>query len=56
MCTGEQPEPENREEQAKLVPNKKFGELILCCIEEGPEMRPSMEVIIEKLEQLNNNS
>ena len=56
MCTGELPEPEKREEQARLVPNKKFGGLILWCIEEDPEMRPSMEEIIEKLEQLNNNS
>ena len=56
MCTGELPEPEKREEQARLVPNKKFGELILWCIEEDPDMRPSMEEIIEKLEQLNNNS
>lgn len=56
MCIGELPETEKREEQARLVPNKKFGELILWCIEEDPEMRPSMEEIIEKLEQLNNNS
>ena len=54
MCIGELPETEKREEQARLVPNKKFGELILWCIEEDPEMRPSMEEIIEKLEQLNN--
>ncbi|CAH3168208.1 unnamed protein product, partial [Porites evermanni] len=56
MCTGELPEPEKREEQARLVTNKKFGELILWCIEEDPEMRPSMEEVIEKLEQLNNKS
>lgn len=54
MCTGEPPELERREEQVRLVTNKKFGELILWCIEEDPEMRPSMEEIIEKLEQLNN--
>ena len=56
MCTGELPEPEKREEQARLVPNKKFGELILWCIEEDPDMRLSMEEVIKKLEQLNNNS
>ena len=56
MCTGELPEPENREEQARLEPNKSFGELILWCIEEDPEMRPSMGEIIEKLEQLSNKS
>ena len=56
MCTGELPEPEKREEQARLVTNKKFGELILWCIEDDPEMRPGMEEVIEKLEQLNNNS
>ena len=56
MCTGELPELERREEQVRLVTNKKFGELILWCIEEDPEMRPSMEEIIEKLEQLNNKS
>ena len=54
MCTGELPEPEKREEQARLVTNKKFGELILWCIEDDPDMRPSMEEIIEKLEQLIN--
>ena len=56
MCTGELPELERREEQVRLVTNKKFGELILWCIEEDPEMRPGMEEIIEKLEQLNNKS
>ena len=56
MCTGDLPEPEKREEQARLVTNKKFGELILWCIEDDPDMRPSMEEVIEKLEQLNNKS
>ena len=56
MCTGEPPEPEKREEQARLVTNKKFGELILWCIEDDPDMRPSMEEVIEKLEQLKNKS
>ena len=56
MFTGELPEPEKREEQARLVTNKKFGDMILWCIEEDPEMRPGMEEVIEKLEQLNNNS
>ena len=55
MCTGDLPEPEKREEQARLVTNKKFGDMILWCIEEDPEMRPGMEEVIEKLEQLNNN-
>ena len=49
MCTGELPELKRREEQVRLVTNKKFGELILWCIEEDPEMRPSMEEIIETL-------
>lgn len=53
MCTGQLPEPEKREEQARLVTNKKFGMLILWCIEDDPDERPSMEEIIEKLEQLN---
>ena len=51
MSTGELPEPEKREEQARQVTNKKFAELILWCIEEDPDMRPSMEEIIEKLER-----
>ena len=53
MCTGEPPEPENREDIVRQLTNKKFGKLILWCIEDDAKMRPSMEEIIENLEQLN---
>ena len=56
MCTGQLPEPERREEQVRLVTNKNFGKLILWCIEDDPDMRPSMEEIIEELEQLNSDN
>ena len=53
MCTGEPPESKYREDTVRQLTNKKFGELILWCIEEDAQMRPSMEEIIEKLEDLN---
>ena len=56
MCTGEPPEPENREDIVLQLTNKKFAKLILWCIEHDAEMRPSMEEIIENLEQLNRTS
>ena len=43
---------ENREEQVRLVSNKEFAGLILWCVEEDPIMRPSMEEVIKKLEQI----
>lgn len=56
MCTGELPDIENREDQVRLVTKKNFGLLILWCIEEDPQMRPSMEEIVEQLERLNAKS
>ena len=52
MCTRKLPELENREEQVRLVSNKEFAVLILWCVEEDPMMRPSMEEVIKKLEQI----
>ena len=52
MCTRKLPEFENREEQVRLVSNIEFAGLILWCIEEDPMMRPSMEEVIKKLEQI----
>ena len=56
MCTGEPPEPENREDIVRQLTNKNFGELILWCIEHDAKMRPGMGEIIENLEQLNHTS
>ena len=56
MCTGEPPELENREDKVKQLTNKKFAKLILWCIDHNAEVRPSMEEIIENLEQLNHTS
>ena len=53
MCTAKLPVIENRVEQVKLVTNKEFRGLIMWCIEEDPEDRPSMEEIIEILEKFN---
>ena len=36
----------------RLVSNKEFAGLILWCVEEDPMMRPSMEEVIKKLEQI----
>ena len=52
MCTRKLPEFENREEQVRLVSNKEFAGLILWCVEEDPIMRPSVEEVIKKLEQI----
>lgn len=52
MCTREFPVLENREEQVRLVSNKEFAGLILWCVEEDPMMRPSMEVVIKKVEEI----
>ena len=56
MCTGEPPEPENREDIVRQLTNKNFGELILWCIEHDAKVRPGMGDIIENLEQLNHTS
>ena len=52
MCRGKLPLLENREEQVRLVSNKEFAGLILWCVEEDPMMRPGMEEVIKKLEQI----
>ena len=36
----------------RLVSNKEFAGLILWCVEEDPIMRPIMEEVIKKLEQI----
>ena len=55
MCLKSQlPDPDMREEQVALVTNKEFRGLILWCLEEDPDLRPSMEEIIDKLEQWDN--
>ena len=50
------PDRDRRDEQVARVRNREFRGLILWCIEEDPMMRPSMEEIIEKLEQFNGMS
>ena len=52
MCTRKLPVLENREEQVRLVSNEEFAGLILWCVEEDPIMRPSIEEVIKKLEQI----
>ena len=52
MCRGKLPLLENREEQVRLVSKKEFAGLILWCVEEDPMMRPGMEEVIKKVEQI----
>ena len=52
MCTRKLPVLENREEQVRLVSNKGFAGMILWCVEEDPMMRPSMEEVIKKEEEI----
>ena len=47
------PDFDRRDEQVERVRNREFRLLIMWCIEKDPEMRPSMEEVIEKLEQFN---
>lgn len=56
MCIRQLPIPEERDKQVAQVTNNAFRDLILSCLKTDPEQRPSMEQVIEKLEQFNGTS
>lgn len=50
MCLGTMPEPERREERVAQVTNQVLRDLIKRCIEKDPEARPTMEEIIDHVQ------
>ncbi|XP_078367581.1 uncharacterized protein LOC144651500 [Oculina patagonica] len=56
MCIRESPDPERRIKQIAMVEDQKLQALIQLCVQSDPEDRPSMEEIIEELEELNKRS
>ena len=51
MCIRELPDPDRRDEQVAMVTNGVLRALIRGCLEQDAEKRPSMEEIINELEQ-----
>ena len=51
MCIRELPDPERRDQQIAMVTNHVLRALIRGCVQTEPEARPSMEEIIEELEE-----
>ncbi|PFX21234.1 putative serine/threonine-protein kinase drkD [Stylophora pistillata] len=51
MSIQEMPDPERREQQVALVTNRLTRALIRGCLKTQPEARPTMEEIIDELEQ-----
>ena len=52
VCIRELPDPDRRDQQVAMVTDRTFRGLIHRCIHQDPEERPSMEDLIEELEQL----
>ena len=52
ICIRELPDPDRRDQQVAMVTDRTLRGLIRRCIYQDPEARPSMEDIIEELEQL----
>ena len=52
ICIRELPDPDRRDQQVAMVTDRTRRGLIRRCIYQDPEARPSMEDIIEELEQL----
>ena len=51
ICIRELPDPDRRDEQVAMVTNGVLRALIRGCLEQDAEKRPSMEEIIDELEQ-----
>ncbi|KAJ7388257.1 hypothetical protein OS493_038925 [Desmophyllum pertusum] len=51
MCIRELPDPERRKEQVAVVKNCLLRALIRGCLESEPATRPTMEEIVEELEE-----
>lgn len=51
MCIRDLPDPERREQQVAMVTNSVLRALIRGCLETNAEARPSMEDIIDEIEQ-----
>ena len=52
ICIRELPDPDRRDQQVAMVTDRTLRGLIRRCIYQDPEARPSMEDIIEELDQL----
>ena len=52
ICIRELPDPDRRDQQVAMVTDRTLRGLIRRCIYQDPEARPTMEDIIEELEQL----
>ena len=52
MCIQELPDPEKRDQQIVMVPNRELRALIRRCLQSEPEARPNMKDIIGELEEL----
>ena len=51
MCIRELPDPIKRDRQVALVKNKLNRALIRKCLQREPEARPSIQEIIDELEE-----
>ena len=51
ICIRELPDPDRRDEQVAMVTNRMLRALIRGCLQQDAEKRPSMEEIINELEQ-----
>ncbi|KAL9975237.1 hypothetical protein ACROYT_G012371 [Oculina patagonica] len=51
MCIRELPDPERRDQQIAIVTNRLLRALVRRCVQTEPGARPSMEEIIEELEE-----
>ncbi|KAJ7381874.1 hypothetical protein OS493_038561 [Desmophyllum pertusum] len=51
MCIRELPDPGRRDQQVAMVTNRLIRALIRGCLQPEPETRPSMEEIVEELEE-----
>ena len=51
MCIRELPDPEKRDQQVAMVKNKLNRALIRRCLQLEPEARPSVQKIIDELEE-----
>lgn len=52
ICIRKLPNPDRRDRQVAMVTDRSLRGLIRRCIHQDPQARPSMEDIIEELEQL----
>ena len=51
MCIRELPNPEKRDQQVAMMTNRLLRALIRRCLQPEPATRPTMEEIVEELEE-----